>query len=83
MKRIACILISVCLLLCMAACTQNSEESRVPETTGSTEGQPSVETQLPTESTAVTENLPETTTPGIVEDPDPIRLLALEKALHT
>lgn len=83
MKRIACILISVCLLLCMAACTQNSEESRVPETTGSTEGQPSVETQLPTESTAVTENPPETTAPGIVKDPDPIRLLALEKALHT
>ncbi len=85
MKRSLCILLSVCLLLCLAACTQNAEEPQVPESTGPTEGQKPTETHTPAETTAPTEEPtePETTEPGTVKEPDPIRLLTLEKALHT
>ena len=79
MKKSLCILLSVCLLLCLAACTQNAQDPQVSESTGPSEGQPPTEAQLPTETTAATEKPPETTEP----EPDPIRLLTLEKALHT
>ena len=85
MKRSLCILLFVCLLLCLAACTQNTEEPRETETTAPTEEQKPTETHAPTETTASTEEPtePETTEPVIVDDPDPIRLLTMEKALHT
>ena len=73
MKRITCILLSVCLLLCLGACTQNAEEPREPETTGSTEEPKPTETHPPTEKP---------TEPEAVADPNPIRLLTLEKTLH-
>lgn len=73
MKRITCILLSVCLLLCLWACTQNAEEPREPETTGSTEKPKPTETHPPTEKP---------TEPEAVADPNPIRLLTLEKTLH-
>jgi len=74
MKRILCILLSVCLLLCLGACTHNAEKPPEPESTGPTEEPKPTETQPPTEKP---------TEPEAVDDPGPIRLLTLEKALHT
>lgn len=56
MKRILCVLLSGCLLLCLAACSGNEEESRKPESTGVTEALP--ETPPPTAAEAPPETEP-------------------------
>lgn len=67
MKRIICVLLSVCMLLCFAACGENTEQP--PET----ESIDTTESQTPTESTENKQG----------EDTDEMRVLTLEKALHT
>lgn len=89
MKRIACILFSVCLLLSLAACTQNTEDPRVPESTGPAGTQPPTETIPPTENRDPTETVPSaddpdpTAEPGRDPEPEEIHLLGLEKSLFT
>lgn len=67
MKRIICLLLSVCMLLCLAACQGEAEHPQESESTVSTESQ---------ESTVSIEN-------NQGEDADELRVLTLEKALHT
>lgn len=64
MKRIICLLISVCMLLCLAACHKNTEQP--PET----------ERIDTTESQTLTENQEG-------DHADKMKVLTLEKALHT
>ena len=84
MKRILCILLSVCLLLCLGACAQNDEEPRGTKPSSPTEGQKPTEPQPTTEEPTEPEPTePEPTEPVIVDEPDPVRVLTMEKALHT
>ena len=73
MKKIICLLLSVCMLLCLAACQGEAERPQGSESTVSTESQDSTESQ---ESTISTENKQG-------EEADKMRVLTLEKALHT
>ena len=69
MKRILFVLLSVCLLLCVAACGKTPAQPTEPE------AQPTWDTQQPTESQSPTEAV------GI--QTDPVRLLTLEKSLYS
>lgn len=73
MKKIICVLLSVCMLQCFAACGENTEQPPETESINTTESQTPTESQTSTEGT---EN----------QDGDhahEIRLLTLEKTLHT
>lgn len=67
MKKFICLLLFVCLLLCLAACQGEADHSNGSGSTVSTEGQPSTES---------TENKQDV-------DADKMKVLTLEKALHT
>ena len=67
MKRIICFLISVCMLLCPAACRGEAEHPGEAESAVSTENR---------EQTVITENKQG-------EESDDTRVLTLEKAFHT
>ena len=67
MKKFICLLLCVCLLLCLAACHENAEQPQQSESNTTTESQASTEG---------TENKQD-------EDDDKIKLLTLEKELHT
>ena len=67
MKRIICVLLSVCMLLCLAACQGDVEHPRESESTVSTESQ----------------DLTESTENKQGEDADEMRVLTPEKTLHT
>ncbi|MBQ1985101.1 MAG: hypothetical protein II230_02200, partial [Clostridia bacterium] len=67
MKRIICVLLFACMLLCFASCGENTEQPPKTESIDTTESQSSTES---------TENKQG-------EDADEMRLLTLEKALHT
>lgn len=67
MKNIICLLLCVCLLLCLAACQGEVARPQESESTVSTESQ---------ESTTSTENKQG-------EEAEKMRVLTLEKALHT
>ena len=73
MKRIICVLLSVCMLLCFSACGENTEQPPETESIDTTESQTPTESQDSTESTENKQG----------EDADEIRVLTLEKALHT
>ncbi len=73
MKKIICLLLSVCMLLCLTACHENMEQLPETESIDTTENQDSTESQ---ESTISTENKQG-------EEADKMRVLTLEKALHT
>ena len=67
MKKFICLLLCVCLLLCLAACHENTEQPQESESNTTTESQASTEGA---------ENKQD-------EDVDKIKLLTLEKTLHT
>ena len=67
MKRIICVLLFACMLLCLASCGENTEHSPETESIDATESQSSTES---------TEN-------NQGEETDEMRVLTLEKALHT
>lgn len=67
MKRIICVLLSVFMLLCLAACQGDVEHPRESESTVSTESQ----------------DLTESTENKQGEDADEMRVLTPEKTLHT
>ena len=67
MKKFICLLLGVCLLLCLAACRENTEQPQGSESSTTTESQAS------TDSTENKQN----------EDTDKVKVLTLEKALHT
>ena len=67
MKKIICLLLTVCILLCTTACQREAERPQGSESTEPTESQ---------ESTISTENKQG-------EEADQMRILTLEKALHT
>lgn len=67
MKKFICLLLSVCMLLCLAACHENTEQPQGSESSTTTESQPA------TESTENKQN----------EDINKVKVLTLEKALHT
>ena len=69
MKRVFWVLLSVCILLCAAAC------GKAPAQPTTLEAEPTRDPRQPTESQSTTE------TTGI--QADPIRLLALEKSLYS
>lgn len=67
MKKFICLLLCVCLLLCLAACHKKTEQPQGSESSTTTESQAS------TDSTENKQN----------EDTDKVKVLTLEKALHT
>ena len=67
MKRITSLLLCVCLLLCLAACHENTEQPQESESNTTTESHASTES---------TENNQD-------EDADTVKVLTLEKALYT
>ena len=66
-------MLSVCILLCLSACQRAAEYPQGSESTVSTESQSSTESQDPTISTENQQG----------EETDKMRILTLEKALHT
>ncbi|MBE6922224.1 MAG: hypothetical protein E7465_03470 [Ruminococcaceae bacterium] len=83
MKRIICVMLSVCILLCLAACGKDSEPTAAPESTASAETQAPTQTQLPTEPPAPVETQASTEAAEPQKNEGSIRLLTVEKALHT
>ncbi len=67
MKKMICVLLCVCMLLCLAACQKNAQRPQESESNSTTAAQP----------------LAETTGNPNGDDTNEIRLLALEKTLHT
>ena len=67
MKKITSLLLCVCLLLCLAACHENTEQPQESESNTTTESHTSTES---------TENNQD-------EDADTVKVLTLEKALYT
>lgn len=74
MKKILCVLLSVCLLLSLAACGRSQEPPKAMESTAPTE------TQAPTESSVPEESQAE---PEASEIRSAVRTLSLEKSLFT
>jgi len=79
MKKIICLLLSVCMLLCLVACQREAARPQGTGSTVSTERQDSTESQDSTGNSVPTENPNEQNG----EEPYEIRVLTLEKALHT
>ena len=75
MKRIIGILLSVCMLLCLAACSNSTEQPQETENNVTTEAPSQTESQPQTE--------PQPTTEALEDQPDGIRPLKLEKSLYT
>lgn len=73
MKQIICILLSVCMLLCLAACNQRTEKPQETESTVTTQEPSPTETEPTTEAEEDQKD----------DHSDAIRPLNLEKALHT
>ena len=60
MKRIICLLLSVCILLCLTACNQNTAGPQETESQSTTENQPQDESEPTTESQPQDESEPTT-----------------------
>ncbi len=67
MKKTICILLCACMLLCLAACGKNAQKPQEPENNATTAPQ----------------TTPEPTTNPAGDDTNELRLIALEKNLHT
>lgn len=79
MKKILCILLTLCMLLSLAACAPGGEQ---PETTVAPV-ETTAPTQAPTELTEPAATVAETTEAPALVEPAGLRPLDMEKSLHT